>query len=93
MKFKLKLLGPNRTEVHVGRNIIFFSYETPVAAYWEESPDSAWIRTAERYSRTTSKHLGQWLGGLPAGLSVTVLPDDQFQTALAQIMSTQEHGA
>jgi hypothetical protein len=89
MKFKLKLLGPNRTEVHVGRNIIFFSYETPVAAYWEESHDSAWIRTAERYSRTTSKHLGQWLGGL----NVTVLPDDQFQTALAQIMSTQEHAA
>jgi len=86
---KLKLLGPNRTEVHVGRNIIFFSYETPVAAYWEESPDSAWIRTAERYSRTTSKHIGQWLGGC----EVKVLPDDQFQTALAQIMSTQEHAA
>ena len=88
MNFKLKLLGPNRTEVHVGRNIIFFSYETPGAAYWEESPDSAWIRTAERYSRTTTKHLGQWLGGC----GVKVLPDDQFQTALAQIMS-MEHAA
>lgn len=90
MKFKLKLLGPNRTEIRIGDHIIFFSYETPVAAFWANSPfDTAWVRTAERYSRTTSKHIGQWLGGC----DVKVLPEDQFQVALAQIMSTPEHAA
>ena len=81
--FKLKQLGPNRAEVHVGHNIIFFSYETPVAAFWINSPfNTAWICTKEQYSRTTSKHLNQWLGG---NNNVEVLSSSQFQTALAKI--------
>jgi len=41
---------------------ILFSYSTPVAA----CVDGKFIRTATRYSVTTSKHINQWLDGRKA---------------------------
>ena len=38
---------------------VFFSYETPVAAWIAGTGD---VRTATNYSRTTSKHIMQWAG-------------------------------
>ena len=56
---KLTKLGPNKTELtlHDG-TVVFFSYKTPVAAL---IPGEGWVRTDEKYSVTTSKHINQWL--------------------------------
>lgn len=65
---ELRKLGKNETEIHFpnGR-IVFFSYNTPVAA---QLAQGGFIRTAEHYSVTTSKHITRWLDGANA----TVVP-------------------
>lgn len=60
---KLKLVGSNQTEVVLDDgSIIFYSYETPVAAYSAESGE--YIKTRSWYSVTTSRHINKWLGEL-----------------------------
>lgn len=54
---KLIPLGPNCNEVVVGDVTILFSYQTPVAMHVTgELPKVS----STFYSRTTSKHIGQW---------------------------------
>lgn len=60
---KLKQLGSNMTELDLGFAQVFFSYETPVAARLTDGP---LVRTEERYSVTTTKHINKWLQGMPA---------------------------
>ena len=60
---KLKQLGSNQTELNLGFAQVFFSYETPVAA---RLTDGSLVRTAERYSVTTTKHINKWLDGCDA---------------------------
>lgn len=56
---ELKKIGNNETEVTTGHGfIIFFSYETPVAARHIESGKE--YRSDKRFSVTTSKHLNKW---------------------------------
>ena len=56
---KLTKLGPNKTELQLADGtVVFFSYKTPVAAL---IPGEGWVRTDEKYSVTTSKHINQWL--------------------------------
>lgn len=62
-KMKLKQLGSNMTELDLGFAQVFFSYETPVAA---RLTDGSLVRTAERYSVTTTKHINKWLNGCEA---------------------------
>ena len=57
---KLKLIGSNQTELDLGFAQVFFSYETPVAA---RLTDGSLVRTQERYSVTTTKHINKWLQG------------------------------
>ena len=59
----LKALGANRTQVEINGNTVFFSYSTPVAANLR---DGGFVRTATKYSVTTSKHVTQWLDGAKA---------------------------
>ena len=47
---------PNYSEV-------FFSYKTPVAA---KLPNYDYIRTATKWSSTTTRHINQWLEGVTA---------------------------
>ena len=55
---KLQVLGANRTRVTLGDGTqVFFSYSTPVVARF---PNGDWARTDVNYSRTTSKHIGQF---------------------------------
>lgn len=57
---KLKPIGPNQNELILPNgNRIFFSYETPVAAFVKER---GYIRSEKKYSVTTSRHINQWLG-------------------------------
>ena len=60
---KLKQLGSNMTELDLGFAQVFFSYETPVAA---RLTDGSLVRTEERYSVTTTKHINKWLQGCEA---------------------------
>jgi len=59
-KMKLRLIGSNQTELDLGFAQVFFSYETPVAA---RITDGSLIRTEQKYSVTTSKHINRWLDG------------------------------
>ncbi len=67
----IKNLGANKTELHMSNgDIIFFSYQTPVAA----QVVSGFVRTETKYSVTTSKHISQWLDGANA----TTVPQSQI---------------
>ena len=60
---KLKQLGSNQTELDLGFAQVFFSYATPVAACLT---DGTLVRTATKYSVTTTKHINKWLQGCDA---------------------------
>ena len=60
---KLKQIGSNQNELDLGFVQVFFSYETPVAA---RLTDGTLVRTDERYSVTTTKHINKWLQGCDA---------------------------
>ena len=56
---KVQPIGSNQTEVSLADGTeILFSYGTPVAAL---VPGKGWIRTAQKWSATTSKHVNAWL--------------------------------
>jgi hypothetical protein len=58
---KLSKLGPNTTELDLANGTtVLFSYKTPVAAY---VVGRGLIKTEKKYSKTTSKHVSQWLDG------------------------------
>ena len=61
---KLKQLGANRTELTLLSGVIvLYSYSTPVSVY---VPGLGYLRTDKSYSRTTAKHITQWLDNAPA---------------------------
>ena len=55
---RLTNLGNNQVEVSIGDTLIFFSYNTAVAAC---VPALGYVRTEKMHSRTTLKHISQWL--------------------------------
>ena len=60
---KLSNLGANKTAISFENgNVVFFSYNTPVAALM----NGEYVRTSKKWSVTTSKHIGQWLDGIKA---------------------------
>ena len=58
MKIELRVLGPNQTEVCLGRNVLFFSYNTVVVA----GVDGVWYVTNSKHSNTTTKHINEYFG-------------------------------
>ena len=61
---KLTSLAANQTQlVLADGTAIFFSYETPVAA---QLPDFEYIKTATKWSKTTTRHINKWLDGVTA---------------------------
>ena len=64
---KLSQIGSNQTEITTARgNRVLYSYETPVAAWTEQGA----VRTEEKFSVTTSKHINKYLGGKDIGRTV-----------------------
>jgi len=62
---KLRQIGINQTEITtIEGTVILFSYETPVAALL---PSGTYVRTATKWSTTTSRHINKWLDGVNAG--------------------------
>jgi hypothetical protein len=61
---KLTPIASNRTQLNLNDGTeVFFSYETPVAA---KLPNYDYIRTAKKWSSTTTRHINQWLEGVTA---------------------------
>jgi hypothetical protein len=55
----LNPIGSNQNELELQNGTrVLFSYSTPVAAH---VPGKGYMRTATKYSKTTSKHITQWL--------------------------------
>ncbi len=55
-------LGANKTELVTDSGlIVLFSYQTPVAA---QLPSGRYVKTSKKWSRTTTKHITQWLTGV-----------------------------
>ena len=60
MRASVKVLGLTRSEVRLSNGtVVFFSYQTPVAAVHE---GKLYI-TDKKYSQTTSKHISIWTRG------------------------------
>ncbi len=55
----LRVLGANRTLVHIGETQVFFSYNTPVAAF---IPERGYVVTTKKYSVTTNRHIREYVG-------------------------------
>lgn len=61
---RLSNLGSNKTTVTFDNGVqVFFSYETPVAARLQ---NYEYVRTSTKWSKTTTKHINQWLEGVTA---------------------------
>lgn len=60
---KLRQIAANQTEIDMGDVVVFFSYNTPVAA---NIVGQGFYRTSERYSVATSRHINKWLAGAKA---------------------------
>lgn len=56
---RIKQRGPNMTEVQFNNGtLVFFSYETPVAAF---RPHVGYVQIEDSPSRTTTRHINDWL--------------------------------
>jgi hypothetical protein len=72
---KLNPISTNQTELEIGKGVVvFFSYKTPVAAF---VPGAGYLRTNHKWSRTTSKHINQWLRRMTGTASPTLTEVDQ----------------
>lgn len=73
---KLKQAGSNQTVLEIGETQVFFSYETPVAAF---VPGRGYLKTDCRWSATTCKHINQYLQGANA----IVVPQSELDQLIA----------
>ena len=61
---QLTPIAANRTQLNLNDGTeVFFSYKTPVAA---KLPNYDYIRTATKWSTTTTRHINKWLEGVTA---------------------------
>ena len=61
---QLTPIAANQTQLNLNDGTqVFFSYKTPVAAY---CPLRGYIRTATKWSTTTTRHINKWLEGVNA---------------------------
>ena len=61
---KLRQIGSNQTELTLPCGaVVLFSYETPVAA---QLASGGFVRTEQKWSVTTSRHINKWLQGIDA---------------------------
>ena len=74
---QLTPIAANQTQLNLNDGTeVFFSYKTPVAA---KLPNYDYIRTANHYSSTTTRHINKWLNGVT---EVTEVP----QTVLMELV-------
>ena len=63
-QMQLTPIAANQTQLNLNDGTeVFFSYKTPVAA---KLPNYDYIRTATKWSTTTTRHINKWLDGVIA---------------------------
>ncbi len=71
----------NMTELRILRNNevvrILFSYQTPVAL---QSQSLGLMKTSQKWSRTTSKHITQWINEMHGGMVPREMGQEYFDT-------------
>ncbi len=68
----------NMTELELKENVfVLFSYKTPVAVY----ENGKHIVTEKYWSRTTSRHINQWL----SGATPTTKPQEYFDNLVSSV--------
>ncbi len=76
---RLTPIGSNKTQVTFdlssGPMDILFSYKTPVAA---RLPSGRFLRTKQKYSITTTKHINQWLKANNA-VNIDAVPQSRIE--------------
>ena len=61
-QMQLTPIAANQTQLNLNDGTeVFFSYKTPVAA---KLPNYDYIRTATKWSTTTTRHINKWLEGV-----------------------------
>lgn len=74
---RVRKIGLNQLQIDKRNGSFLISYETPVAAL---IPGIGWVRTDKFWSKTTSKHINQWLEGNDA----ECIPQEQLDAYLDQ---------
>lgn len=73
---KLNPIAANQTEVELSTGItVFYSYKTPVACH---IPGEGYSKTDKQWSRTTSKHIGQFIARNGGSGQVSIRPQSFF---------------
>ena len=74
---KLNPVAANQNEVELPNGTtVFFSYKTPVACH---IPGEGYFKTSKSWSRTTSKHIGQFIKRNGSGHALyATKPQDYF---------------
>ena len=75
---KLKPIKSNMIEINIKGTSILFSYETPVACH---VIGKGYLKTSKRWSKTTQRHINQWLKMNDAG-SVQVVDQSVIENIL-----------
>lgn len=80
---RVQSLGANRTQITLTNgDLILVSYKTPVAALIS---GQGYVKTEQRWSNTTSKHIGQFCDG--TAKDVPTRPQEFFDTLLQRVMN------
>ena len=58
-KIKLRVIGPNQTEIEMGGRVLFFTYETLVLV--RDLDVGVCYTTTEKYSKTTTKYTNAYV--------------------------------
>lgn len=61
---RLNTIAKNQTEIIADNKVIFFSYNTPVAA----NIGGKWYKTEKKFSSTTTRHINKYLSEIQAEL-------------------------
>jgi hypothetical protein len=82
---KLQNFGSNQNIVEISDDLtVFFSYNTPVACFKRSETTGKFevFRTAQFWSRTTSKHINNWLSSLNFSSRATEKPQEFFNNLI-----------
>jgi hypothetical protein len=78
---KITQLGNNQMTIQLSNSTVFFSYDTPVAAFVS---GRGFFRCAEGYSKTTTKHINAWFAKNGAALHGTKVPQQEIADLLTK---------
>lgn len=75
----------NMNEVKLGSLTMLFSYKTPVACVWTNGNGSRVLFKTEKFwSKTTSRHINEWVKGWILSEPVQEMPQEYFDTLIAE---------